>query len=71
MGMLLLMTTTIRVAAEICTYLFNCMFCGGICSVASGIGCRGGMVVDVIVRYWWSSYGDIGDVNCCYSGSCY
>jgi hypothetical protein len=37
--MLLLMTTDIRVAAEICTYLFNCMFCGGICSVGSGIGC--------------------------------
>ena len=37
--MLLLMTTAIRVAAEICTYLFNCMFCGGICSVGIGIGC--------------------------------
>ena len=37
--MLLLMTTAIRVAVEICTYLFNCMFCGGICSVGNGIGC--------------------------------
>ena len=37
--MLLLITTAIRVAAEICTYLFNCMFCSGICSVGSGIGC--------------------------------
>ena len=36
--MLVLMTTAIRVAVEICTYLFTCMFCGGICSVGSGIG---------------------------------
>ena len=36
--MLVLMTTAIRVAVEMCTYLFNCMFCGGICSVVSGIG---------------------------------
>ena len=35
---LVLMTTAVRVAVEICTYLFNCMFCGGICSVGSGIG---------------------------------
>ena len=28
----------ISVAVEICTYLFHCMFCGGICSVGSGIG---------------------------------
>ena len=35
---LVLMTTAIRVAVEICTYLFNCMFCGGIYSVGGGIG---------------------------------
>ena len=35
---LVLMTTAVRVAVEICAYLFNCMFCGGICSVCSGIG---------------------------------
>ena len=69
------MTTAITVAAEICTYLFNCMFCAGISCVGSGIGCSeiswGGMVVVVMVRYRWSSDGDIGDVNCCYGGSCY
>ena len=35
---MVLMTAAIRVAVEICTYLFNCMFCGGICSVGSCIG---------------------------------
>ena len=29
------------------------------------------MVVVVMVRYWWSSDGDVGDVDCCYGGSCY
>ena len=29
------------------------------------------MVVVVMVRHWWSSDGDIGDVDCCYGGSCY
>ena len=29
------------------------------------------MVVVVMVRYRWSSDGDIGDVNCFYGGSCY
>ena len=29
------------------------------------------MVVVGMVRYWWSSDGDIGDVNCCYGGSYY
>ena len=32
------MTAAIRVAVEICTYLFNCMFCGGICGVSSSVG---------------------------------
>ena len=36
--MLVLVTTAVRVAVEICTNIFNCMFCGGICSVGSGIG---------------------------------
>ena len=29
------------------------------------------MVVVVMVRYWWSSDGDVGDVDWCYGGSCY
>ena len=29
------------------------------------------MVVVVMIRYWWSSDGDVGDVDCCYGGSCY
>ena len=29
------------------------------------------MVVVVMVRYWWSIVGDVGDVKCCYGGSCY
>ena len=24
-----------------------------------------------MVRQWWSSDGDIGDMDCCYGGSCY
>ena len=36
--MLVLMTTAVRVAVKISTYLFNCMFCVGISSVGSGIG---------------------------------
>ena len=24
-----------------------------------------------MVRYWLFSDGDVGDVNCCYGGSCY
>ena len=36
--MLVLKTTAIRAAVEISFDLFNCMFCGGICSVVSGIG---------------------------------
>ena len=51
------------------------MFCGGICSVGSGIngsdielswngdGYDGKTLV--------SSDGDLGDVDCCYGGSCY
>ena len=36
---MVLMTTAVRVAVEVCTFfLFNCMFCGGICSVGNGIG---------------------------------
>ena len=70
--MLLLMTTAITVAAETCTYLFNCMFCFGIRSVGSGDDTSlVGTVVVVMVRYWWSSVGDVGDVKCCYGGSCY
>ena len=36
--MLVLMTAAIRVAVEMFSYLFYTMFCGGICSVVSGIG---------------------------------
>ena len=36
--MLVLITAAIRVAVEILCYSFNTMFCGGICSVRSGIG---------------------------------
>ena len=50
-------TAVIRVAVEISTNLFNCMFCGGIFGVGS---CSGGsdigwvvMVVVGMVRYWW------------------
>ena len=35
---MVLLMTAIRVAVEMCIYVFNCMFCGGICSVSSGIG---------------------------------
>ena len=66
------MTAAIRVAVEICTYLFNCMFCGGICGVGSGIGGSDigwvVMVIVVTIRYWWSSEGDVGDFDCCYGG---
>ena len=80
------MTTAIRAAVEICTYLFNCMFCGGVCSVCSHVMlcCSVGshvvvlvvvtlveLVVVEMVRYWWSSYCDVGDANWCYGGSCY
>ena len=37
-AMLVLMTTAIRVAVEICTYLFKLYVFGGICNVGSGIG---------------------------------
>ena len=87
--MLVLMTTAIRAAVEICTYLFIFMFCGGVCSVGShvvlccSVGSHvvvlvvvtlvelAGMVMVEMVRYWWSSDCDVGDVNCCYGGSCY
>ena len=36
--MLGLMTAAIRVAVAMFSYLFNTMFCGGICSVGTGIG---------------------------------
>ena len=37
-AMLVLMTTAIRVAVEMCTYLFKLFFfCGGIRSVGSGM----------------------------------
>ena len=39
--MLQLISAAIRVAVKICTYLFNCMFCDGICSVGSCIGGSG------------------------------
>ena len=29
------------------------------------------MVVVAMVRYWWSSDGDVADVDCCYGGNCY
>ena len=35
---MVLMTTAIRVEVEVCTFLLNCMFCGGICSIGNGIG---------------------------------
>ena len=38
MVMLVLMTTAIRLAVEMCTYLFNSNFCGGTCSGCRGIG---------------------------------
>ena len=47
--MVVSVTAAIRVAVEISTNLFNCMFCGGICCVGSGcggsdiwLGCDGG-----------------------------
>ena len=54
--MVVWMTAAIRVADEFSTYLFNCMFCGGICGVGSGSGGSDigwvVMVVVVMVRYW-------------------
>ena len=64
----------IRVAVEISTYLFICMFCGGLCGVDSGSGGSDiGWVVIVVVMmvwFWWSSDGDGGDDCCCNGGSC-
>ena len=61
------MTAAIRVAVESSTYSFNCMFCGGISGVGSHIGGSDIgwvlMVVVVMVRYWWSRKGDVGDVD--------
>ena len=34
----IVMTTAISAAVEIGTYLFNCIFFGGICSVGRGVG---------------------------------
>ena len=49
------------------------MFFGGVCSVGSGIGgsdiSRVKMVV--MVRYWWSSDANVGDIDCCYGDSWY
>ena len=63
----------VRVAFEITTNLFDCLFWGGIYGVGS---VRGGsdigwvvMVVLVMVRYWWSSDCDRGDDGCCNVGS--
>ena len=69
------LTAAIRVAVEISTNLFNCIFFGGIFGVGSVSGGSDiGLVVIVVVvmvMYWWSSDGDVGDVDCCYGGSCY
>ena len=70
--MVVSVTADIRVAVEISTNVFNCMFCGGICGVDSGsCGSYIGwvvMVVVMMVMFWWSRDG--GDDCCCNGGSC-
>ena len=74
--MVVSVTAYIRVAVEISTYLFSCMFCGGICGFCSGSGGSDiSWVVIVLVatvRYWWSSNVGGDDDRCCNTngGSC-
>ena len=69
-------TALIRVAVEISTNLFSCMFYGGICGFCSDSGGSDiSWVVIVLVvmeRYWWSSDDGGDDDSCCNanSGSC-
>ena len=68
------MTAATRVAIEIGTLFVHCMFCCGICGLGSSSGGFDiglvGIVVVMVVKYWWSSDGDRGDDSCCNGGSC-
>ena len=69
-------TASMRVVVDIITYLFSCMFCGGICGFCNGSGGSDVswvvIVLMVTVRYWWSSDGGCDDDRCCKAngGSC-
>ena len=69
--MVVSMTAAIRVAVEVSTYFFYVF--SDICGSGIGGSYIGWvvMVVVVMVRYWWSSEGDDGYVDCCNGGSCY
>ena len=55
------MTAARRVAFKISTHLLNCIFSGGTCVVGSGVG-GSDLGLVVMVRYYWSSEGDVGVV---------
>ena len=69
-------TASIKMAVEISTNLFSCLFCGGICGFCSG---GGGSDISwvviafvVMARYWLSSDTVGDDGSCCNAngGSC-
>ena len=71
--MVVSVTASIRVAVEISSNLFSCMFCGGISSFYSGNGCSDicwvVILLVVMVGYWWSNYGGGDDDSCCNGNS--